>query len=318
MSKRQCDEQTPYGGQAVIEGVMMRGPRYFAVACRRENGEIVIQQESVEAMLKRFQWLNKPFLRGTLAMLDAMALGMKSLMFSANIAMEDLEPKKTANELDDSAEKPGKTKQQSINDLAIGGTMVLGLALGVGIFFVTPQLIVGLLDRWIESALVLNMIVGGVKLTMFVLYVAAISMMKDIRRVFEYHGAEHKVINTLESKEDLLPCNFSKHGTIHPRCGTNFILIVLVISIIAFCFLGWSSAWYERVFYRLLLLPIVAGVAYEVIRFAGRHRESRLLKALLLPGLAMQKLTTRPPSDDQVEVAHKALQAVMDREESDA
>ncbi len=139
--------------------------------------------------------------------------------------------------------------------------------------------------------------------------------MKDIRRVFEYHGAEHKVINTFEANLDLTQENFAKHRTIHPRCGTSFILIVLVFSIVVYSFLGWTNAWYERVLYRLLLLPVIAGLAYEVIRFAGRHRDSKALAAIVAPGLWLQRLTTRQPTDDQVEVALRALQAVMEKED---
>lgn len=322
-------EKAHYGGQAVIEGVMMRSPRFFAVACRRANKEIIVQEESVQSVLKRFQWLNKPFLRGTLALIDALALGMKSLMFSANVAMEDLEesePKKGRKAAPTPSQAGAETSEaaqnskrraatQSVNDITIGMTMILGLALGIGIFFVAPQLLVGMMKRWVERPLWLNLIVGGVKLTLFVGYITAISLMKDIRRVFEYHGAEHKVINTFESDSALTPENLSKHGTVHPRCGTSFILVVLVISIVAFCFLGWSDAWYERVFYRLLLLPVIAGIAYEVIRFAGRYRDSRVLSVLLGPGLWLQRLTTREPSDDQVEVALRALEAVIRKEE---
>lgn len=317
MAKDETSEKIAYGGQAVIEGVMMRSPRYFAVACRRENKEIVVQQESVESILKHFQWLNKPFLRGTLALLDAMVLGMKSLTFSANIAMEDAEAADAAR----AGKTPGKDKpkskkgkSQSINDIAIGATVVLGLALGVGIFFVGPQLIVGLMEKWIHHPVWRNIAAGGVKLSLFVLYIVAISRMPDIRRVFQYHGAEHKVINTLEADQELTECNFSKHTTIHPRCGTSFILIVFLISIAVFCFLGWADAWYERVFYRLLLLPVVAGVAYEVVRLAGKHKNSTIMKFFLAPGLWMQRLTTGEPSDDQVEVALCALRAVMEKE----
>jgi uncharacterized protein YqhQ len=179
---------------------------------------------------------------------------------------------------------------------------------------ISPHLIAGLLEKWIKHPIWLNLAEGGLRITMFVAYVAAISLMKDIRRVFEYHGAEHKVINTFEDNLDLNPENFAKHGTIHPRCGTNFILVVLVTSIVVYSFLGWTDTWYERVFYRLLLLPVIAGIAYEVIRFAGRHRDSRLLAVVLAPGLWLQKLTTREPTDDQVEVALRALQAVMEKE----
>jgi len=314
-----------YGGQAVIEGVMMRGPRFFAVACRRVNKEIVVEQESVESILRKFQWLNKPFLRGTLALIDAMALGIKSLMFSADIAMADIDesdpkkPKRVDTETGDiNAASTGndggqttKAKSRSVNDIAISATMVLGVALG---FVIAPHLLVGLLGRLIHRSLLLNLAEGIVRICLFVGYVAVISLMKDIRRVFEYHGAEHKVINTFEADLELTPENFAKFTTIHPRCGSSFILVVLILSIVVFSFLGWANVWYERIFSRLLLLPVIAGLGYEVIRFAGRHKESRVLAFILAPGLWLQRLTTREPADDQVEVALCALQAVLVKE----
>lgn len=308
------NEKVPYGGQAVIEGVMMRGPRFFAIACRRENKEIVVQQESVESILKRFQWLNKPFLRGTLALIDAIVLGMKALMFSADIAMDDIEksdPKKASK----SSQPESDAKKKSVNDIAIGATMVLGIALGIGIFMIGPHLLADLMKRWIHNPIGLNLAEGGVRIVLFVGYIASISLMKDIRRVFQYHGAEHKVINTFEANLELTPENLEKHGTIHPRCGTNFILIVLLVSIIVYSFLGWADIWYKRIFFRLLLLPVIAGIAYEIIRFAGRYRNSKLLEILLSPGLWLQRLTTRKPTDDQVEVALYALKAVIEKEE---
>ncbi len=308
-----------YGGQAVIEGVMMRGPKYYAVACRRANNEIVIEQESVETILRKFQWLNKPFLRGTLALIDAMALGMKALMFSANLAMEDVEkaeaekPKK---------EKPGRKAKpkakpegpQKINDIAVWGTMILALGLAIGIFFVLPQLLAGLLQKKIQSHLLLNVIDGVIRFAFFIAYIVGISYMKDIKRVFQYHGAEHRVINTFEAGLDLTPENIREFGTVHQRCGTSFLLIVMVIAIVVHMFLGWNPAWYLRVPLRLAFLPVIAGLAYETIRFAGKHRGSRVMNTLLSPGLLLQRVTTQPPSEDQVEVAVAALQAVLAKE----
>lgn len=329
MKPEQSTDKPNYGGQAVIEGVMMRGRNYYAVACRRANGEIVVQQESVESATGKLKWLNKPFLRGTFVMLDAIILGMKALMYSADIAMADAQPNapsdvdKKAESADGSGNKdsnPGKTAKQkrSINDIAVGATVVLGLGLGVLIFIVTPQFLVGLLQKSIRSSILLNLTAGIVKLAMFVLYIAVISTMKDIRRVFEYHGAEHKVINTYEAGLDLVPENLNKHTTIHPRCGTSFILVVLVTSIVVFCFLGWQSNILIRVIERLLLLPVVAGIAYEIIRYAGKHKESRLLRTLTAPGLLLQRLTTKEPSEDQIEVALTALRAVFDKENEKA
>lgn len=311
------NSNTPqYGGQAVIEGVMMRGPKYYAVACRRSNNEIVVKQESVESMMKGFQWLNKPFLRGTLALIDAMALGMKTLMFSANIQMEDIEKeekqKKQGNSPESAeAKAPGK---QSINDARIAGTMVIGLALAIAIFVIGPNLLVNLLKKSIPSPMLLNVVEGAVKMAMFVGYILLISMMKDIQRVFMYHGAEHKVINTFESGLELNDANISKYGTIHTRCGTSFLMIVIVLSIFVHFFIGWSPVWYLRIVTRLALLPIIAGLAYEVIKFAGKHKDSKVLNMLLAPGLLLQRITTREPTDDQVEVALVALKAVMEKE----
>lgn len=318
-------EHVLYGGQAVIEGVMMRGPRYFAIVCRRENKEIVIEQGSVESLLKRIRWLNKPFLRGTLAFIDALVLGVKSLTFSANVAMADIEqsnPKKGKKhqEADSTVdgEGPGKAKSQSMNDITIGVTMVLGIALGIGIFVVGPHLLADLLKKSIRSSVGLNLAEGFVRIALFVGYVAAISLIKDIRRVFQYHGAEHKVINTLEADLELTPQNFEKYTTIHPRCGTSFIVVVLVLSILVYALLGWQPAWYVRVLYRLALLPVLAGIAYEMIRFAGKRKDSKVLAAILSPGLILQRLTTREPTEEMVEVAHRALEVVLEREKEAA
>lgn len=305
-----------YGGQAVIEGVMMRGPKYFAVACRRANKEIVVKQETVESVMGRFAWLNKPFLRGTLALLDAMALGMKTLMFSANIQMEDIDEeerqKKQGAGLDSSTRH--ETKKQSVNDIRVAGTMLLGLALALAIFIVGPNMLVDLLKKVVHNSVLLNILEGCVKIVLFVGYIVLISFMKDIRRVFMYHGAEHKVINTFESGHELTSENISKYGTVHTRCGTSFIMIVLVLSILVHFFIGWSPIWYIRILSRFALLPVIAGLAYEVIKFAGKHKDSFLLRTLLAPGLLLQRITTREPTDDQVEVALAALNAVIEKE----
>jgi uncharacterized protein YqhQ len=274
--------------------------------------------------LAKLKWLNKPFLRGALALIDALVLGIKALTFSANIAMEDIQveeaAKKTGKSGDVSSEsvseaKPagGDRKPQRVNDLVVTGTMILGLVLGVGLFIVLPNLLAGLAHRWTESKIWLNLIEGFIRIAIFVGYVAGVSLLKDIRRVFEYHGAEHKIINTYEDHQELTQEEAAKRTTVHMRCGTSFILVVMVVSIVVFSFLPWRSGL-ERVLSRLVLLPLVAGISYEVIRFAGRHRESALLRAVLAPGLWMQKITTRQPSPEQVEVAKAALESVFDAE----
>ena len=308
-----------YGGQAVIEGVMMRGPRYFAIACRRANKTIIVAQEPISSILTKLRWLNKPFLRGALSLIDALVLGIRALTFSANIAMEDVQAEEAAKKAEESGgnqpAKPagGDEKPERINDLVVTGTMVLGIVLGLGLFIVLPNLLAALAHHWTKNRIYLNLIEGFIRITIFVGYVASVSLLKDIRRVFEYHGAEHKIINTYEDHQELTQEEVSKRTTVHVRCGTSFILIVMVVSIVVFSFLPWRSGL-ERVLSRLVLLPVVAGISYEVTRFAGRHRKSALLRALLSPGLWMQKITTRQPSPDQVEVAKTALESVFDAE----
>jgi len=311
-----------YGGQAVIEGVMMRGPRYFAVACRRINKDIVVAQEPISSVLAKLKWLNKPFLRGALALIDALVLGIKALTFSANIAMEDIQAEEAVKKVKESpADQPQSSneprshdgKPNRVNDLSITLTMILGLGLGIGLFFVIPNLLAATARRWTESKIWLNLIEGLIRITIFVGYVAGVSLLRDIRRVFEYHGAEHKIINTYEDHKELTQEEADKRTTVHVRCGTSFILVVMVMSIIVFSFLPWRSGL-ERILSRLALLPVVAGISYEVIRFAGRHRESATLRAVLAPGLWLQKITTRQPSPDQVEVAKVALESVFDAE----
>lgn len=320
MGKAQLEHQAPYGGQAVVEGVMMRSPRFFAVACRRPDNVIIVQEEPVESYLGKFAWLNKPFLRGTLALIDSMMMGIKALTFSANVAMEEPKEELPESEVEPSetiaADSAEKKPSQSINDIAVGASLVLGLGLGVGLFVLVPQLLTGMLDKVIHQHFLLNLTEGLVRIVFFIAYIAAIGSMKDIRRVFEYHGAEHKVINTLESGLELTPENFAKFSTIHPRCGTSFITAVLLISILVYSCTGWHAVWYVRIAERLALLPIIAGIGYELIRFAGKHRDSKLFTAMIYPGLLLQRMTTKPPSDDQVEVAYAALKAVMDKEQA--
>lgn len=305
-----------YGGQAVIEGVMMRGPDHFAVAVRRENGEIVTTTESIESsILGRIKWLDKPFLRGTLALIDAMTLGIKALKYSADVAMQDAAQADTpGSPSGETTEAPRGQAADSgkVNDVAVGAVMVLGLALGVALFFFVPILVVKPLTTgmpgWTRAALE-----GGVKITLFVLYVLAISLLPDIRRVFQYHGAEHKTINAYEAGVELTVDGVIEHTKAHVRCGTSFILVVLVTSIVVFMFISWDSVL-MRFVYKLALLPVVAGIAYEVIRFAGKHKNWALSRLLVLPGLIMQKITTREPEPEMIEVAIRSLECVLEKQ----
>ena len=319
-----------YGGQAVIEGVMMRGPKDFAIAVRRANGEIVSTTENVESMFAKLSWLKKPFLRGTLALIDAMALGIKALKYSTNIAMQDIAASESGKQ---EGVASGDPAAKGVNDVTVGAIMVLGLLGGVGLFFFVPILLTKLVNQRISVPWQLTAIEGCIKIAIFVGYVAAISMIKDIRRVFQYHGAEHKTINAYEAGEELTVDNVRRYAKVHVRCGTSFILVVLVTGIVVFALVADRLPYgsltqhhgamrilssFIRWGYKLALLPFVAGISYEIIRLAGNCKDSILTKLTLLPGLLMQKITTREPDDDMIEVAIRSLRGVLDREAAEA
>lgn len=300
-------KQYHYGGQAVIEGVMMRGPKDFTVAVRRLDGEIITSTEDVDSILGRLKWLNKPFLRGTLALIDSLALGIKALMFSADVAMQ-----MPTEGQPDPAEAP--KSDSKVNNIAIGASMVLGLALAIGLFVLVPIAIASrfALEGWEKTA-----VAGGIKIVVFAAYVLLISLLPDIRRVFQYHGAEHKTINAYEDKVDLTVENVEKYTKVHVRCGTSFILVVLVVSIIVLMAVPWGHGLLgilRRFGIELLLLPLIAGISYEVIRLAGNKKGSMLTKIVLAPGLLMQKVTTREPDPAMIEVAIASLKGVLDKE----
>ena len=325
------DSQKPfhYGGQAVIEGVMMRGREFFAVACRKKsNGEIVTSCEPVMTAVKKLEWLKKPLLRGTLALVDAMALGMKTLTFSANVAMADEEAMKNTVAVEPPSESvtvdpqsSSSPKQAVVNSIAIGFSMVLALAIGLGLFVAVPAILAAQLKPWVASQhmtefggrAVRGLVEGGLKFLFLLGYVSVISTWGEIRRIFQYHGAEHKTINAYEAGEPLDVEHVQKYSTVHVRCGTSFLLVVVMVSIVVFAFISWESVM-MRIVYKLILMPLVAGIAYEIIHLAGGHKESRLMRGLLSPGLLMQRITTKEPSDDQVEVAIKSLQLVLQAE----
>lgn len=316
-----------YGGQAIIEGVMMRGPKDFGVAVRRANGEVVTKKEDVDSILGKFKWLNRPFLRGTLAIIDSMALGMKALMYSADIAMKDIEEDEKAKraEAGEAVSESDAKKSGRINDITISIVMVLGVLLALAIFFFVPIVITKPLRSLVAVGWQLTVIEGLVKIGLFVGYILVISQMKDIRRVFQYHGAEHKTINAYEAGEELTVDNVKRYNKVHVRCGTSFILVVLVTSIIVLALVadhlpygslasGSKLSYLMRWLYKLALLPVIAGVAYEVIRFAGRFKNSIATKLLTFPGLLMQKITTREPDPEMIEVAITSLQCVLEKE----
>ena len=282
------------GGQAVIEGVMMRGPGVTATAVREPSGTIVVQKEPTKSIADTYPILKKPFLRGCVALYESLVIGMKALSFSAKAAGDEEE-------------------EMSNSEIAI--TMVISTIFAIAVFLALPTFIVKFIPGVQDNHVVLNLIEGVIRLVLFLLYIWGIGLTKDIQRVFQYHGAEHKTIHTYELDLPLTVENVRKQSRLHPRCGTNFLLIVMVVSIFVFAFLGWPNLL-ERIVSRVLLMPVVAGIAYEVIRLAGRSEHS-FVQAFIKPGLALQYMTTREPEDDQIEVAIRALEEVRPPE-SDA
>ena len=283
------------GGQAVIEGVMMRGPLGLATAVRTKDGEIVLNKKPFVTVSDRYPIFKKPLLRGCVALIESLIYGMKELSWSAQVSGEE---------------------EEALTNKEIIITMMFSIGLAVLLFIVVPTYGAKFLAERFSDPFWLNMAEGIFRLVIFLLYVLAISLMKDIQRVFQYHGAEHKTIHAYEAGVPLTPENVQKFSTLHPRCGTNFLLIVMVISIFVFAFLGWPSIEY-RILSRILLMPLVAGISYEIIRFAGNHFDLKSVKIIIYPGLMLQKLTTREPSDDQIEVAIKAFEAVAPQEETE-
>ena len=282
----------PIGGQAVLEGVMMRGPTAWSVAVRKPNGEIAEVNRPIESALLKHRWLRLPIVRGVVALGESLTIGFRALAISANYAAQE-EGDEVETEL---------TKGQLIFAFAIA----IGFA--VMLFKVSPALITNWLP--IESTGWFVIVEGVIRVLIFVVYLSLISLLPDLRRVFQYHAAEHKTINAYESGDELEPETVQRYSLIHVRCGTAFLLYVMVIAIFVFAFFG-RPAWYWLIASRILLLPVIAGLAYELIRFAGRHPHNTALRTLLAPGLWLQRLTTRQPTLDQIEVSIRALREVL-------
>ena len=280
------------GGQAVIEGVMMRDAHRTATAVRLPNGEIDVETRTVSSIRDRYPVLNLPLIRGSVIMVESLIIGMRALSFSAQAAGEEDE-------------------QMTKKEIAM--TILFALVLASILFIVIPTGAAHFAAAYTDDPIVFNLIEGGIRLMVFLLYIWGISFMGGIRRVFQYHGAEHKTIHCYEAGEPLTVENVQKFPRLHPRCGTNFLLIVMVVAIVFHVFFGWPDLWL-RILSRLAILPVVAGVSYEIIRFAGRS-ENHLVHILITPGLWLQYLTTRPPADEMVEVAIESLKAVLPAED---
>ncbi len=289
-----------YGGQAVLEGVMMRSPSSWAVAVRTPEGDITEVIREITSPMQRRRLYRLPVIRGVIALGESLAIGFRALAISANVMTQE-------------RDENGEIKTQIGKvQLAISFAIAIGFALML--FKVGPALLTSWLP--IESTGVFVVVEGLIRVSVFIAYIVLVSFLPDLRRVFQYHGAEHKTINALEAGAELTPVNVQKFSLLHPRCGTAFLLWVMVIAIFVFAFVG-RPALHWLVLSRVALLPLIAGLAYEVIRFAGKHQGNRLLMTLLAPGLWLQRLTTREPTLDQIQVSIQALQRVIEREQAE-
>ncbi len=289
------------GGQAVLEGVMMRGPHNWAVAVRKPDGEIAHVAKSIDPLAARHRALRLPVVRGVVALGESLAIGFRALSVSANYAAQD------------AAEGDGEPVE--IGRWALAFAFLVAIGFAVMIFKVGPALLTDLLP--ISNGSYFVLVEGLVRVAVFVAYLTVLSFIPSLRRVFEYHAAEHKAINAYEAGEELTPEAAQRYSLIHPRCGTAFLLWVMVVGVFVYALLG-RPAWYWLIVSRIALLPVIAGIAYELIRFAGRHAENRVLMTLLAPGLWLQRLTTRQPTLDQLEVSIRALREVLELEGRDS
>ncbi|HLE77211.1 MAG TPA: DUF1385 domain-containing protein [bacterium] len=282
-------ERLLIGGQAVMEGVMMRSPHWTATAVRRPDGDILTSVQRLDSLLVRYPWLRLPVLRGIIVLYEALTIGIRALFFSANAALGE---------------------EEQLTASQIGVSAAVGLALAVGLFFVLPTIGARALDRFLPSVVLLNLVEGAIRVSILIAYIGSIARLPDIRRVYAYHGAEHKAVNAYEAGDPLDVAAVRRHSRFHPRCGTSFLLIVMVVAIIVFSFLG-RPPLVLRIASRVALIPLVAGVSYEIIRAGARYRWFRPLVA---PGMWLQRLTTREPDEAQMEVAARALREVTERE----
>jgi uncharacterized protein YqhQ len=291
------EDRIRVGGQAVIEGVMMRSPNSMAIAVRKPNGEIAVKRERLNFFSEKKLISKLPLIRGVMNLLSALVLGMKALNFSANQSLE---------------------KDQEVSSWTMGFTFTFALCFGIFLFFLIPLF----LTKWLRfaipmvstSGVLFNLVDGVIRMMIFLAYLRAISFFKEIRRIFEYHGAEHKSIFAFESGEVLIADRVKGFSYLHPRCGTSFLLIVMVVSILVFALIPHHLSFGYKVASRVVFIPLIAGLAYEIIRFADQKREKKSIQYFIKPGLWLQRMTAREPSEDQIEVALRALHEVLELE----
>jgi uncharacterized protein YqhQ len=287
------------GGQAVIEGVMMRAPRSVAIAVRRPSGEIVVKRDLVVPLSERYPIVKLPIVRGAVALFTSLIVGIKALNFSANEALVEEE----------------NGKKEELSSWAMAGTMAFAFGFGILLFFILPLYLTKMLTQLAlisDNNIVFNLVDGVIRVAVFLLYVWSISLMKDIQRVFQYHGAEHKSIFAFEAGEDLTIDNVRGYSRLHPRCGTSFLLIVMLVSIVIFSMIPKLWPFYMKAASRVVLLPLIAGVSYEFLKWSAKNDRSPFVKLLIAPGLALQRLTTREPDDGQLEVAIRSMKEALE------
>lgn len=298
-------EETLVGGQAVLEGVMMRSPHAWAIACRKPSGEVVLHREALERLSEKHPWMGWPVVRGVMTLGHAMTLGFRALKFSANTALGELQ------------EEPSQSDAPSGKKIEISGwvaaiNIVVSLGFFIFMYKYLPLLAATELKKVapvVSGQIMFNLVDGIIRILLFLLFIWGVSLMRDIRRVYEYHGAEHKTVFAFENGDSLTAGEVQKYSTFHPRCGTSFLMTVMIISIAFYMAIPVTTFW-ARFAVRIALLPVITGVAYEIIRFAARHRGS-LFALMTAPGLWLQRITTQPPSDDQADCAIAALEHAM-------
>ncbi len=304
--------KTTIGGQALLEGLMMMGPESIGIAVRKPDGEIVLDKKPLP---RKLPITKVPFVRGCVNLFRQMVVGVRALMYSADfVELEDDEEQKPSK-VDAFIERIFKDKGK---DAVIYFSVIIALALSVGLFILLPNLLASLINIKKEGSGVIfyNLFEGLIRILIFFSYIYLATLLNDIKRVWQYHGAEHKTIHCYENEDELTVENVRKYSTKHPRCGTSFLFLVMIVSIIIFSFVGWHSVLINALL-RILMIPIVAGISYEILRFAGRHTDWLLMKIINAPGLLFQYLTTREPDDLQIEVAIVAMKSVLVNDESD-
>lgn len=286
------------GGQAVLEGVMMRAPRAMAIAVRRPSGEIVVRREATPPLSERYPIVRLPIIRGAVALFTSLIMGMRALNFSANEAIE---------------EEDGEKQKEELTSWALAGTMAVAFGFGIALFFFLPLYLTRLLVPVIgDNNIIFNLVDGVIRVIVFLLYIWSISRMKDIQRVFQYHGAEHKTIFAFEAGAELSLENVKPFSRLHPRCGTSFLLIVMLVSIVVFSMIPKAWPFAAKAFSRIVLLPLIAGISYEFLKWSAKNDQHPLVRLVITPGLALQRMTTREPDDEQIEVAIRSVKEALD------